>query len=520
MAASYPLKSNLPPASKGFASTNPELAAIDASVRVPVMVCFLSAVHWLVVGTVLLVYASSLAHPQDALPILSWFVDLSNNCGFFTYGRVWPAAIDSLVYGWASISGLGLAIWILARTSRTVVRSPGALLTGIIFWNIGLGLGLTGIFLGDGTGVELLEFPACASVTMWLAYTVFAVWAVITYMHRPEGRNRPAQAWILVALFAFPWLFGAGTILLGSGPLPGTGVVQELIGAWYIHGIYTLWLAPLGLGILYYLIPKVSGLTIRFSSKTNLAFWTWLFIAPWTAVHDLVGGPFPAETVTVGLALSGLLFIPVALIGLNLVPASLAGEEKYHGGIVLPFLTLSAIFFVVAGASEQLLSIRTANELLRFTMFRECNQLLWIYGFFSFAVFGAMYYAIPRLLNFGWRSGLLIRAHYFASLYGILLVIVMLGFGGVSQGLILETVDPLVTIDAANQVALSFYIATTMCIALVSIGNGIFALHLGWMLVEWLRVQVRGSRLASDILLEPYEPLEPVKVATPGEVSA
>ena len=36
--------------------------------------------------------------------------------------------------------------------------------------------------------------------------------------------------------------------------------MQELIDAWYVHGIYTLWLAPLGLGMLYYLIPKMSGL--------------------------------------------------------------------------------------------------------------------------------------------------------------------------------------------------------------------------------------------------------------------
>jgi cytochrome c oxidase cbb3-type subunit 1 len=522
MAFSFSLP-DLPPASKGFASTDPELAAVDASVRWPVMLCFLSAVHWMVVGTVLFVYASSLTHPQDALPILGWFVVLANNCSFFTYGHVWPAAIDALVYGWASTAGLGLAIWVLARTSRHPIRSPGTLITGIIFWNLGVALGLTAIFVGDGTGVELLEFPIYASCTLWLSYAIFAIWAIISYLDRRPGQDHIAQAWLLVALFSFPWLFGAGSILLSSQPLPGSGVMQELINAWYIHGLFTLWLAPLGLALLYYLIPKVSGIAIRFSSKTQIAFWTWLVFAPWTAVHDLVGGPFPAETVTVGLILSGLIFIPVALIGLNLLPSSLAGEEKYHGGVVLPFLTLSAVFFVVAGVSEEILSVRGANELLRFTMFRECNLLLWVYGFFSFMVFGSIYYIVPRLLDFGWRSGLLIRAHYFASLYGILLAITMLGFGGVMQGLTLENTDPQVTILTAGQVSLSFYIATTMCVSLISIGNGIFAFHLGWMLLDWLKIQVRANRLASEILLEPYEPAAPIApapAATSGEVAA
>jgi len=505
---------------KDFVSTDPELAAVDASVRGPVLLCLLSAVHWMVVGTFLLVYASSLTHPHDSIPLLGLFVDLSNHCSFFTYGRIWPAAIDSLVYGWGSTAGLGLAVWILARMGRTPVAWSGFLTVGAIFWNLGVALGLIGIFIGDSTSVELLEFPAYAAAILWFAYALFGATAMATYFARRPGRDNIAQAWLLVAFFAFPWLYAAGSLLL-THALPGSNVMQELLGAWYVHGFYTLWLAPLGLGILYYLIPKISGLSLHHASKAQVAFWTWIVFAPWTAVHDLVGGPFPAETVTVGLILSGLIFLPVALIGISLVTTVLEGEKKQgsHGGIVFPFLMLGAVFFVIAGISEQILSIREANQLLHFTMFREANLFIWIYGFFSFVVFGAMYYAVPRLLNFGWRSGFLIKAHYYASVYGILLVIAMLGFGGVMQGFMLEAPDTHVTIVTAAEVTLSFHIATTMCLSLVSIGNGIFALHLGWMLLAWFRTRVRASRLASEILLEPYQPDAPLHVPVTKEIA-
>jgi cytochrome c oxidase cbb3-type subunit 1 len=530
----------IPPADRGFISTDPELAAVDASVRWPVLVCFLSAVHWMVVGTFLLVYASSLTHPQDTFPIIGLLVDLASNCSFFTYGHVWPAAVDALVYGWASTAGLGLAIWLLTRMGRTPARAPAALMTGVVFWNLGIATGLTGIFLGDSNGVELLEFPAYASWILWVAYALFALWAVATYLGRKPGQNHIAQSWLLVALFAFPWLYATGTTLLGTDlhgasvdlqhttsnsswvyPLPGSGVMQELIGAWYVHGLLTLWLAPLGLALLYYLIPKMSGLDIQWGSRAQLGFWTWIIFAPWTAVHDLVGGPFPADTVTIGLIFSGLIFIPVVFIAMNLVGTAIIGEKQqgHHGGVIFPFLVLSAVFFVIAGASEQLLSVRAANEVIRFTMFRECNFFLWVYGFFSFMVFGAIYYIVPRLLDFGWRSAFLIRAHYYCSLYGILLFLALIGGGGIWQGLVLETTDPLVTIVNVNQVSIGFYIANTMCISLISIGSGIFALHLGWMLLDWLRLRVRGNALASEILMEPYKPEVPVKVAT-EEVSA
>jgi cytochrome c oxidase cbb3-type subunit 1 len=525
-------------APNGFVSTDPELAAIDASVRWPVLVCFLSAVHWMVVGTFLLVYASALTHPQDSIPILGLFNDLSNNFSMFTYGRVWPAALDALVYGWASTAGLGLAAWVLARTCRQPICAPAALMTAVIFWNLGVAIGLTGIFMGDSSSVELLEFPAYASWILWFAYAVFGLWTIATFLGRRPGNDQIAQSWILMALFAFPWLYGAGSTLLSSrnadfsdgvghaihltSVLPGSGVVQGVIQAWYVHGIYTLWLAPLGLGLLYYLIPKVSGISIRYGAHAYTAFWTWIIFAPWTAVHDLIGGPFPAQTVTVGLWFAGLLFIPVALIGMNLISTAFTaeGQQGHHGGVVFPFLVLASVSFVLAGASEQILSVRAAADLLRFTMFRECNTFLWIYGFFSFVVFGSIYYIVPRLLDFGWRSAMLVRIHYYTSLYGILLVIAMLGFGGVMQGNVLENPQVQVTIVTANDVSESYHIAATMCISLIAIGNGVFAFHLAWMLIDWLRLRVRGNRLAAEILMEPYEEVAPLPAAASEEVRA
>jgi cytochrome c oxidase cbb3-type subunit 1 len=469
-----------------FVSSDPELAAVDASLRWPVLTSLLMAVHWMVTGTFLLVYASSLTHPEDGVPGLNLLTRLSEHLSVFTYGRVWPAAIDALVYGWAGSAGLGLIMWLLGRMGRNPARAPAVLMTAVIFWNLGVAVGLTAIFLGQSTGVELLEFPGYAAGILWLSFALFGVWSVTNYLERRSDHDHIGQAWVLAGLFAFPWLYAAGSLLLGSGPLPGSNVIQGALGAWYVHGLYTLWLAPVGLGALYYLIPKVSGVALRYSARARAAFWLWIVIAPWTAVHDMVGGPFPEETVSFGLIVSGLIFLPLALIGLNLVSTAFAGEEKHHESLVLPFFTLAAIFFVAAGVSEQLLSIRSLNDLLRFTFFRECNMFLWIYGFFSFVIFGAMYYIIPRLINFGWRSAFLIKVHFYASIYGILLLIAMLGFGGVMQGLTLENPDPQVTIGTASQVSISFYIATTMCLTIISIGNGVFAYHLGWMVLDWL----------------------------------
>jgi cytochrome c oxidase cbb3-type subunit 1 len=477
---------SLSPLHRDFTSSDPELAAVDASVRVPVVASLLAAVHWMVTGTVLAVYAASLRHPADQMPILDMFNWLAEHCAPFTFGRVYPAGIDALLYGWIGSAAMGLIMWVLARMGRTPVRSPAALMTAVVFWNLGVAAGLVGIFMGQSTSVELLEFPGYADVVLWCSFALFAYWSILNYLQRGSGHDQIGQWWILVGLLSFAWLFGAGSLTLHR-PLPGSGVIQGMLSAWYVHGIFTLFLAPVGLGVLYYLIPKCSGLALRHAAHVRLAFWTWILVAPWTAVHDMVGGPFNEATVSVGLIFSGIIFLPVALIGLSLVKTSGDGEHKHHESLVLPFLNVASLFFVAAGVCEQMLSVRTLNVVLHFTMFRQANLLLWVYGFFSFIIFGAFYYILPRMLNFGWRSALLVKAHYYASVYGIILVVAFLAFGGVEQGVTLENPDPRITILNANQNVLSFNIAATLCLCVVAIGNAIFAYHLGWTFLEWLR---------------------------------
>jgi cytochrome c oxidase cbb3-type subunit 1 len=476
----------LSPLHRNFTSSDPELAAVDASLRWPVIGSLLAAVHWMVVGTVLLVDSSALKHPSDAMPILSVFNWLSEHCAVFTFGRVYPAAVDALLYGWCGSASLGLVMWLLGRMGRTPANSPATLMTAVVFWNLGIAIGLTGILMGQSTSVELLEFPAYAAGLLWCSFALFAYWSILNYLGRRSDADHIGQGWVLVGLFAFPWLYAAGSILLGHR-LPGSGVVQGMLEAWYVHGAYTLWLAPIGLGALFYLIPKCSGLALRYSGRMKLAFWTWIFIAPWTAAHDLVGGPFPEATVSIGLAISGLIFLPVALIGLSLHTTVHDAYQKHHESVVLPFFNSAVLFFIVAGLVEQILAVRGFNVVLHFTMFREADKFLWIYGFFSFVIFGAFYYILPRLLNFGWRSTLLIKAHYYAVVYGIIILIVLLLFGGVAQGAILESADPKVTILTADMVALSFQIGATLCLCVISIGNGIFAYHLGWTILEYVR---------------------------------
>src|ERR1700737_4189174 len=81
-----------------------ERALIDSSTRVPVLMFYTSAIVWLLIGTLLAGFVSFKLHEPD------WF----SNISFLTWGRVRPAHMNIMVYGWASMGGMGPALGLLA----------------------------------------------------------------------------------------------------------------------------------------------------------------------------------------------------------------------------------------------------------------------------------------------------------------------------------------------------------------------------------------------------------------------
>src|SRR2546427_2978644 len=176
-ATGIPLKEPSVSAAAG-ATEQLERAYIDASTRVPVLMFYTSAMAWLILGTVLAGFVSFKLHEPDLL----------SNVSFLTWGRVRPAHMNVMVYGWASMAGMGTAIWLMARLCRTVLRYPLLLVAGACFWNLGVFLGVCGLLLGDSTGYQWLEFPRYAAIILFVAYTLLAPWAVPLFRYAPGRR--------------------------------------------------------------------------------------------------------------------------------------------------------------------------------------------------------------------------------------------------------------------------------------------------------------------------------------------
>jgi len=444
-----------------------EQAEIDASAKWPVLVFFGSALVWLLLGGALQLIASIQLHTPTFLSACAWT----------THGRIVPAAQNALVYGWGMNAAFAFGLWLMARLSATTLRHGGWLFVAAKFWNVGVTLGILGILGGYSTSFELLEMPRYVTLILLVAYALVGVWAVTTFSIRNTENVYASQWYLFGAAFWFPWLYAIAQIMLLKAPV--RGVLQPLVNAWYVHGLYGLWFIPMALAAAYYFLPKILGKPIANYYLAPLAFWWLVGTTAFAGGSRLIGSPVPVWISTLGGAANFLLVVPVVVIAINLL-GTLAGQTAALGrSITLRFILISILGFILASGLNFALSIRGFAQVVQFTLVTELRDWLILYATFSTAMFGAAYFILPRLTGREWRSSALVKAHFGSAALGVILLTVGLAYGGYVQGQMLA--DAKVPFGEITQ-ALTFWFAfRSVGLLVLLIGHVAFLINFAWI---------------------------------------
>ncbi|MEX2381372.1 MAG: cbb3-type cytochrome c oxidase subunit I [Opitutales bacterium] len=395
---------------------------IDLSVRLPVIIFITAGIFWLLLGPAFGIVAALKMHAPGFLGQWEWL----------TFGRVRSAHLNMAIYGWASCAAIAVGLWIMARLSATKLRHGGILTTAAVFWNLGVAIGVIGIFAGDMNPVAWLEMPMYAVPLLFIAYVLIGLWGVLTFWGRRTRHIYVSQWYLLGAFFWFAWIYSVAQGMLLYEPTRGT--VQSIVNYWYVHNAFFLWLAPVGLAAAYYLIPKVTGKRIYNYYLSTLGFWSFAFIAAWGGMQYLIGSPVPVWVVSSGAVASMLMIIPVTVIGINHYGTLAGSFGLVRTSPALKFIVFGVVAFTVTALLSILLGFRTVGEVTHFTHFRIAHTHLGVYGFFSMMMFGAIYYLVPRIVNRPWPSPKWIQAHFWLSAAGISIYFFGLGIGGLIQG--------------------------------------------------------------------------------------
>jgi cytochrome c oxidase cbb3-type subunit 1 len=448
------------------------LNTIDNSINKAVFYFILSAITWLVLSSLL----GLIGGIKTVIPSF-----LSTNEGF-TFGRIQAMLNTTLLMGWCSNAIFAVAFWIMARLSSTPIKHGGILLIAGVIWNIALSLALIGIFIGDLTAYSWMEFPSYTSGIFLLAYTLIAVWGIVTYRHKQNDYSYVSQWYILGGLLWFPWIFVIGQFFINWVPV--RGVLQSIVHAWYINNVFYLWLCPIALGACYYFIPKLSNTAIRSYHLSALAFWTFVLFASWSGLTYLIGGPVPVWLTTTSIVFAVSLIIPALIFYTNLIGTALSNFSQFKNNLALKFIIFGSAAFILHLFVKMGLSIRSVDALAHFTMIYEAHHWHLIYGFFSMVFFGAFYYLVPTLLKHSYKSNVLPNFNFVLSALGIIILLVALYGAGWQQGAQFANAE-LSFLQIAND--LTFWIQLKLVgLTILFVANLLFAFNVVALLLSKL----------------------------------
>ncbi|MCH2242220.1 MAG: cbb3-type cytochrome c oxidase subunit I [Aquabacterium sp.] len=448
------------PAGQADAGELRDRVASDRSSSFPVFMFIVFACLWLLVGSVAGLVASIKLHEPDWLVHDAWL----------TFGRLRTVHLNAVIYGWSSNGCLAVILWLLPRLLRTRLHgAPWAMLGGALI-NTGVAAGIGAIAIGWSDGMEFLEIPWQIAVFMVAGFALVILPVLFTLVNR-RAEHLYVSVWYLVA--ALLWI----TVLFLVAKLPGvhTGVQQATMNWWYGHNALGLWFTPVSVGAIYYFLPKVIGQPVRSYNLSLLGFWTLAFFYGQVGGHHLIGGPVPGWLTTLSIVQSVMMVIPVIAFTINQ-----AGTLRGHMHLAahsptLRFMMFGGLMYLASSLQGSMEALRSINAVTHFTHFTVGHAHLGMYAFVSMVLFGAIYFMLPRVLNWEWPYPWLIQLHFWLAAAGIGIYFVGLTIGGWLQGqAMLDAARPFMESVA---VTLPYLKSRSIGGALMTLGHFVFVAH-------------------------------------------
>ncbi|MGP0075023.1 MAG: cbb3-type cytochrome c oxidase subunit I [Bryobacteraceae bacterium] len=422
--------------------------------------------------------------------------DLGANHVWLSWGRLRYDHTQGIMLGWlgnAFFAFLYHAVPLLTGRPVTSVRL-GQWIFGL--WNFAVvAPGWILVLAGFSQPLEWAEFPIVVDAFVVLALAL----AIIQFL--------PPFFWRgLEDLYVSSWyVIGALVFTLLAYPM-GNFVPEFVPGArgaafsgLWIHDAVGLYVTPLALAIIYFVIPAATRRPIFSHFLSMLGFWLLFFLYPLNGTHHYVFSVIPMSAQIGAITASALLGVDVIIVVANLL-LSLRGSGVFPRDVALRFVAMSTIFYLVVSIQGSIQAQMSVNQAIHFSDWVIGHSHLAMLGFATFASAGGLAHVWQRIpwARYNTRA---LEWSYWLLFAGVILMVTDLTIAGIVEARLWQSAAPwLDSVRAARP----YWIVRTG--SAIPIAAGFIALLVG------LTTGPRGGGLESveqTIGLEPVHEIAP-----------
>ncbi len=399
----------------------------------------IAATFWGVVGFLMGVIIAF----QLTFPILNL------NLEWTSFGRLRPLHTSAVIFAFGGNVLFGTSFFVVQRTCQTRLWGREGLLK-FIFWGYQLFIIMAawGYVNGITQAKEYAEPEWYADLWLLVVWVCYFIVYIMTIRNRKEPHIYVANWFYLSFIVTVAILHIINNLAIPlrwdstqSYPIFG-GVQSAMIEWWYGHNAVGFFLTAGFIGIMYYFIPKRANRPVYSYRLSILHFWSLIFIYIWAGPHHLHYTALPDWVQTLGMTFSIMLWMPSWGGMINGIMTLSGAWHKLREDPVLRFLVTAVAFYGMSTFEGPLMAIKSVNSLSHYTEWTIGHVHSGALGWVALISFGALYHMVPILWNKKeLYSTKLVNIHFWIASIGIVLYIVSMWIGGITQGLMWRSYD-------------------------------------------------------------------------------
>jgi cbb3-type cytochrome c oxidase subunit I len=359
------------------------------------------------------------------------------------FSRIRPLHVNGVIFAWLSMMYWGMIFYALPRLTGLRTMWSERLAAWTAFgWNLWFLLGILTIAAGMTQGREYAEFIWPLDIMLIVLWCSNILNVLMTVLNR---RVKPLYVFTWWAIGSPLWLgadYIIGNVIWRPGAILGNGVsgalptsmADGILNWWYAHNLFGLWLTPMLLAGMYYLVPRITKTPLYSHTLSLISFWGMAFFYTGVGHHHLLQTPSPGWLKTIAILSSMSLLIPVFAFTMNILMTMRGNWEKFFTNLPLRFGLTGFVFYFLVNVQGSFEAIQSFNRLTHFTNFVVAHAHLALLGAFTFLGMGIIDYVVPQVLKKPLFSQRLAEWQYWLIVIGFLGFFWSLTIAGFVQG--------------------------------------------------------------------------------------
>ena len=353
------------------------------------------------------------------------------------WGRVRYAHTQGIMLGWlgnAFFAFLYHAVPILTGRAVTSVRLGRWLFA---LWNFAvMAPGWILVLTGVSQPLEWAEFPIVVDAFVIIGLVLAGVQFLPPFFSRGL-ESLYVSSWYIIGGLVFTLLaYPMGNIVPEIVP----GAQGAAFSGLWIHDAVGLFVTPMAVAILYFVIPAASGRPIYSHFLSMLGFWLLFLVYPLNGTHHYVFSVIPMEAQITAIAASAILGVTVILVVFNLL-MSLRGIGIFPRDAGLKLVAMSTIFYLIVSIQGSLQAQMAINQAVHFSDWVIGHSHLAMLGFATFAAAGGLVHAWQRIPWVRYNACALTWS-YWLLLAGVTMMVASLTAGGIVEAQLWQSDAP------------------------------------------------------------------------------